>query len=504
MADVAFLSWAETASAGSQVASLVQSVPSGVANGDLLIWAVNIDLNALNFAFPAGWTQLQEITLDTDEAVLLVGYRTASSEPASYTFAINPPNPNDWGVSAMFAYRSAGAMTINVSTTATNNSPDSSPWIVPNMSMTTTAPNTKLVWIAAFDNLTSQAITSFTAPTGFTTRDSVNNPNWCSMFVAEKTQSAAGSTGTVTAGQATGTGSTGRMAVMLAIAGALIDRTLTADTATYAQTGVAVTFRRGLKLAASTTTYTHNGIAAALKVAHKFAATTATFTQTGVAATLRRSVRVAADTGAFIESGISTPVRYGRLVTAATSSFALTGNDATLTETEVEGFQAGSFAWTGNDATLTKVVFVVAVPDGYVWAGSDAALKVGHKLVATTDTFTHTGVAATLYRGRRLTATATTFDVTASDAAIGKTLTLATEVNTFALSGYAAALAETLYIACTTGTFAATAPSAAFKKTAHVDLAGVAASGQLGVVEPQAWGIISTRQVAESWTEINV
>jgi hypothetical protein len=60
----------------------VVSVPANTEDGDLLVVILNNDdASAIN---PSGWTQI--VTGQYTSAILYVGYRTASSEPASYDF----------------------------------------------------------------------------------------------------------------------------------------------------------------------------------------------------------------------------------------------------------------------------------------------------------------------------------------------------------------------------------------------------------------------------------
>lgn len=86
---IAFVS-AAVRPTGAASSSLVQSVPAGTATGDLLLWGLSQSANnAAAITVPTGWSvwQAQQVvgTAGSNQVALVVWYRFASSEPASYT-----------------------------------------------------------------------------------------------------------------------------------------------------------------------------------------------------------------------------------------------------------------------------------------------------------------------------------------------------------------------------------------------------------------------------------
>ncbi|MGW2936054.1 hypothetical protein ACWDA7_30350 [Streptomyces sp. NPDC001156] len=65
--------------------SVTVSVPSGTADGDLLLLAVSVDTNGVTLSGVSGWTVLDNFNDTTDGERLFTYYRVASSEPSSYT-----------------------------------------------------------------------------------------------------------------------------------------------------------------------------------------------------------------------------------------------------------------------------------------------------------------------------------------------------------------------------------------------------------------------------------
>lgn len=79
-----FVGVSQTDSSASNISSLTLNVPSGVQNGDLLIAVVFAGNNAVDDWAQTSWTW----AIEQNNAVpnLGIAYRTASSEPASYSF----------------------------------------------------------------------------------------------------------------------------------------------------------------------------------------------------------------------------------------------------------------------------------------------------------------------------------------------------------------------------------------------------------------------------------
>lgn len=99
--------------------SMTVNVPSGVQDGDLLVY-VYANRNAGETATPSG-TWDSQISDTTDQPSIIVKTRIASSEPASYTITASNANYNSC---AILAYRHADTVntvgTLNRITTATS------------------------------------------------------------------------------------------------------------------------------------------------------------------------------------------------------------------------------------------------------------------------------------------------------------------------------------------------------------------------------------------------
>jgi hypothetical protein len=175
--------------------TLTINVPTGTANGDLMVAMVLTSAStSATWTTPAGWTAAV-----TSSSARGVYYRTASSEPASYTFTASGSGTSQGYI---FTYRNAQ---FDVSSAITTNS---NPTVT--ASITTTANNAILLYYAG---LSTNASETYTAPTGFSTLATDSDATAPSSAVFYKLQTAAGATGTVSC-----TGSTtNNRAVILAI-----------------------------------------------------------------------------------------------------------------------------------------------------------------------------------------------------------------------------------------------------------------------------------------------
>ncbi len=89
-----------TTASTAQVTTITHTVPTGVVNGDLLIWVISQSNTATNpVADPTGWTRIQAATNTTMNTT--VWYRVAASEPASYA---SPTLTSGMVTSLMVAY----------------------------------------------------------------------------------------------------------------------------------------------------------------------------------------------------------------------------------------------------------------------------------------------------------------------------------------------------------------------------------------------------------------
>jgi hypothetical protein len=224
---MAYLNHSTATDGGATGSSVVVTKPSGVVDGNLMIWVVHADFfdsGTGAYSFPAGWTRVtvdgSEPDSTIDQGSLAVAYRVASGEGASYTCTLFQI---DWWASVIIAYDNCPASPYDTGVDSGHDiTADAGPsWTIDALSLTTATDNETLLWIAAIDNVTSivtaGAIT-YASPTGFTTRGSVSDTNWCSIGWADKTQASAGASGSIssTASVASDTGNAGQISVLLA------------------------------------------------------------------------------------------------------------------------------------------------------------------------------------------------------------------------------------------------------------------------------------------------
>jgi len=166
-----------TAVQNTAATTITINVPSGVINGDLLVLMVMSD-NGL-WTTPSGWTVW--FANSNNRAIF---YRTASSEPASYTIT---QSNSDTSSACMIACSNAAIDVMG--TIGSFNSPSVAP------SITTTA-NDAFVFDYIAVNSASRTVTT---PTGFTSVASDSDSTSPSYALFYKTQATAGATGTVSA-----------------------------------------------------------------------------------------------------------------------------------------------------------------------------------------------------------------------------------------------------------------------------------------------------------------
>lgn len=162
---------------GANASTHVLNVPTGTIDGDLMITACG-QASFMVLTPPAGWTLL---TVLQPGPSLAIYYRFASSEPASYTWTTTGNSRGE-----VATYRGASGIDTYSITSGNSNTPTAT-------GVTTSVPNTRLLYIIRFDGATS-----WTPAAGFTvdiqSPTSGNTPN--AMWGA--TQAAAGATGNVT------------------------------------------------------------------------------------------------------------------------------------------------------------------------------------------------------------------------------------------------------------------------------------------------------------------
>ena len=241
------------------------SAPAGVAAGDLLLAAIEVDTDPVTVTPPAGWTRLVDRLVGQGSAAFHaeLWYRVAgASEPASYKFT---PSSGAWVDIGLLDYRNVnGAAPIDAFAArdaGVTNTPTSD-------SITTTAPNDLVValfqdfnfgtWTpgpgmtARYDfdsNLAEDALQVAAGPTGVKTATDTASGQSAAMIVALKSQTAdtepptvgvtapaAGTTvsGTSVALSATASDNVGVTAVQFSVDGADVGPRLTTLPYTFA------------------------------------------------------------------------------------------------------------------------------------------------------------------------------------------------------------------------------------------------------------------------------
>jgi hypothetical protein len=173
-----------TAVQNTSSSSITVNVPTGTSNGDLMIMVATLNDTLTFWSTPSGWIEWGQ---SLGRAVF---YRTASSEPASYTITQGNSNTSS---AAILTYRNAVPDTIGVF--SVNVSPSVA------AAITTTDSNSYVFdYIAGRTN----ASQTYTTPTGFTSLVSDTDSTAPSYQVFYKTQATAGSTGTATSTTSSG------------------------------------------------------------------------------------------------------------------------------------------------------------------------------------------------------------------------------------------------------------------------------------------------------------
>lgn len=183
-------------------ASKAVDVPAGVADGDMLLMAV-IHTAAGTVTLPAGWTAVEDMSPVADG--LIVASRTASSEPASYTYELSASQNS---AASIIAFRSSGGETIVVDDSAqTDDVASSTTHDCP--SVTTSDVNATLVCFTAWGGFSSGGLS---APGDMTERTESSDGGTI-LHVMSANQESAGATGTKTV-----TGSQARAAKLISVA----------------------------------------------------------------------------------------------------------------------------------------------------------------------------------------------------------------------------------------------------------------------------------------------
>lgn len=164
--------------------NVTQPLPAGVANGDMLIWCVVTgNSTQVTPSFPAGWTAMGSPQTGADAGSFdwcaVMGYRVASSEPASYT-ATHAACSSE---SLMLRIDGTGTLSVDAFSQGTHTADGSATTTAP--AVTTTVADDLLIFLSL--NWDEAALAP---PTGMTERQDSEF-----VYLATQALSATGSTG---------------------------------------------------------------------------------------------------------------------------------------------------------------------------------------------------------------------------------------------------------------------------------------------------------------------
>lgn len=253
-----------------------------------------------------------------------------------------------------------------------------------------------------------------------------------------------------------------------------------------------------------TSAFTINGVGGGGGFEASLTADTVSFALTGNNASFAVARPLAAAVGTYALTGNTATFTVSHTLAAAAATYALTGNDVLFSGEKLVVAEAGTFALAGSDATLFYSKHLAAETASYFAPTRSAGLYIGYRMAAAAGSFALSGVDAVLRKGSILTAASQTYNITGNAVTFHSGYTLPCVTATFALAGSAAAPMKTKYLGAAAGSFALTGNDILLpRNSAPYTPAGLEATGQLGTVGFRAWGIISTRQFIESWTEID-
>lgn len=168
------------------------SVPSGLAAGDLLLLFISEDASGLH-EYPAGFIEIaRNWDFYVDGQSIYAAYKIADGTETAYTFTID-----NWNIAAAFArYTGVDKTTpLNKRATSLVGTPSTSPYALPSTSITTTVPNTTLVWAATVDTPDNTQLITYNQPAAFT-KFVQEQDGWTSLAMADKVQAIPGNSAT--------------------------------------------------------------------------------------------------------------------------------------------------------------------------------------------------------------------------------------------------------------------------------------------------------------------
>ncbi|HEY8699878.1 MAG TPA: PKD domain-containing protein [Arthrobacter sp.] len=179
-----------TTYSGTATATFSLSQPSGTAPGDVLIAAITADLSPSMSAVPAGWTPVVNgLAVGSGARVFVYYHVVGSADPASYTWT--PSTAVKWG-GGITAYRGVNQATPLDSAVVTGADTSYTATSITLASITTASSGAMLIGGIGFDSSTPAA----SPPSGWTERWEAAGGQIAEE--ADKTQAAAGASGTAT------------------------------------------------------------------------------------------------------------------------------------------------------------------------------------------------------------------------------------------------------------------------------------------------------------------
>lgn len=170
--------------------------PTGLVANDAILLYVGFEGSA-SITWPSGFSELHnQVGLFHRTAV---AYKVASgSEPSSYTVTSGASTKST--VVAVACSSCDGSAPIDVSSATVDSTAEASPVTITADAITTSGPDRLLIFFGDVDPNTDNTVTGIAAPSGFTARLTVLQPEstWNPVIVADKLQAGAGSTGTIT------------------------------------------------------------------------------------------------------------------------------------------------------------------------------------------------------------------------------------------------------------------------------------------------------------------
>lgn len=168
--------------------TLAITAPSGISDNDVMIAVICVNVETTAITAPSGWTLIRSLNT-TFTARSSVYYKRASGESGSYTWTFDSSQRSTGAISVFVGVKNYSSP-INVesgqmTTGGTGNA------VSP--TVTTTVPNTMLVWSGADDSSLSA---TWTPPSGMTESADSNSAQSCGM--AYVIQSLPEATGTKT------------------------------------------------------------------------------------------------------------------------------------------------------------------------------------------------------------------------------------------------------------------------------------------------------------------